>query len=159
MKGTSGSLPIQPHCSSSITCSQLPRTVSRPLLNSYKGKDLLGSSDNLSHCLVTLTGNTVCPDTLMEPPVSQLTPITSCLVLRNRQTEPGSVFLTQCLQILINIDQTASFFTLQAFSSPSHIAAALQPFLIQKMLQTLNHFSGPNRLLSSAPRLSCTEEP
>lgn len=158
MKGTTGNLLIQSHCSSNITFSQLPRTVFKQLLNSHKGKDLLASPDNLSRCLVTLAGNTVCPDVLMEPPVSQFTSITSCPALRNHQIEPGSIFITQCLQTLIYIDQIGSFLPLQACSSPSQTAPALQPFLIQKMLQTLNHFSGPDGLLSSAPCLSCTEE-
>lgn len=70
-------------CSSKATCSRLPRTVSRYLLNIPRDRDSTASLDNLCPCLVTLSKKAF-RGVQMEPSVFQFEPLSLVLSLMKR---------------------------------------------------------------------------
>lgn len=97
-----GALEIICSKSPGATLSQLPRTMSRWLLNIFKDRDSTTSLGNSCQYLVTCQ---VFPDVQTELPMFQCVPITSTPVTGHHLKVPGFICFIPFLLIFIHIDE------------------------------------------------------
>ena len=116
-------------CSSSVTCSRLPNTMFRWLLNISRDGDSTTSIRQPVSVLSHAQSKKGFPDVHREPPV-----------VGHHWKEPASTFFTPSFQRSMHIHMHSSDppWCFSKLNSPT-----CQPFLIWEMLQSLNHRSGP----------------